>query len=290
MSIPLQIITDSAADLLPEERQTYDIAVAPLTIRFPEGQVPSETLTPDAFYNRLRAMLPAIPTTSMSSLGQLAALYRKALSAGKRVLSIHISSGLSGTLQAAEDARHLTSEQDVTCWDCGTLSGGERFQVLAASLAARANWSLDAILTRLARIRSATEVVYSLETLDYLARGGRIGRVQALAGALLNIKPIIGVDHRDGRYSTVGRVRSLRQALDGMVKYLQGVYADAPLWVSVMHGQMDAQAEALAVRLQDRLQVARLELLRISPVLGVHTGPDIVGVAAVPMSLMDVQA
>ncbi|RMF46275.1 MAG: DegV family protein [Anaerolineae bacterium] len=282
----LQIITDSAADLLPEEREKHNVQVVPLTIHFPEGEIPSEAISPDSFYDRLKAMYPRIPTTSMPSPGQLGDLYRRAVEAGKHVLSLHLSSGLSGTFQAAEKARQLSAPDGVTCHDCGTLSGGQRFQVLAASMAARANWSLEAILKRLERIRAASEVVYTLETLEYLSRGGRIGRVQALAGALLNIKPIIRVDD-DGRYSTVGKVRSMRKAVNSIVQHLQSLYADVPLWVSVMHGQISAQAEALAQRVEERLNVARLEVLRISPVLGVHTGPGIVGVAALPMHLME---
>jgi DegV family protein with EDD domain len=130
-------------------------------------------------------------------------------------------------------------------------------------------------------------VLYTLDTLEYLARGGRIGRVQALAGALLNIKPIIGVDHKDGKYNNLAKSRTIAQALQTIADQLYSVYFDTPLWITVLHGRFAQQAGALAQGLSERLNVVRMETLRISPVLGVHTGPGIVGAAAAPMELFE---
>jgi DegV family protein with EDD domain len=283
----LRIVTDSAADLTPEETRWPEIQVAPLTINFPEGQVDAHSLSPDEFYHRLERMHPDIPTTAQPSAGILAGLYQRAAGHGE-ILSIHISSGLSGTLNAAHLAARQLAEGMVHLVDSLTLSGGQRFQVLAAAGAARAGWSREAILDRLAMIRCASEVVYTLDTLTYLAQGGRIGRVQALAGSLLNIKPIIHVDKADGKYSTLGRARSIRRALMDIANHLAEVYAgQGALWVSVMHGTFSEQAEALADLLGQRLDVGKIEILRISPVLGVHTGPGIVGAAVMPLHLVE---
>jgi DegV family protein with EDD domain len=282
----LKIVTDSAADLLPEEISALGITVVPLSIQFPEGEVQSEQLTPDEFYARLQAMQPEIPTTTLPSPGIFADIYRKLEHAKEEILSIHISSGLSGTFESARLGAKA-SGVDVTLINTLTLSGGQRFQVLAASLAAKAGHSKEAILKRLEQIRTATEVVYTLETLKYLQRGGRIGRVQALAGSLLKIKPVIKVEKDDGKYSTAGTGRTIRQALAMIVDHLAKAYPpETRLWLSVMHGQFSEGAENLAQLLQEKLNVARLEKLRISPVLGVHTGPGIVGVTAMPMALM----
>lgn len=280
------IVTDSAADLLPDEIEALGITVVPLYIQFPEGEVKAEDISPDEFYDRLQAMRPEIPTTAMPAPGMFAEIYREIAQKGREIISIHISSGLSGTIEAAR----LGATQagvDVTLVDTKTLSGGERFQVLAAALAAKAGWSKEAILERLEHIRAATEVIYTLETLEYLARGGRIGRARALLGSLLKIKPVIMVDKADGKYSTVGQARTLQRALRMIVDHLAQVYEpQTPLWLSVMHGQFATPAEKLAQLLRERLSVAKLEVLRISPVLGVHTGPGIVGVTALPMTLM----
>lgn len=281
----MNIVTDSAADLTPDDIAAYGLTVAPLTIQLPEGERRSEELSPDDFYDRLEAMQPAIPTTNQPSPGLLAELYRRA--AGP-VVSIHISSGLSGTANAARLAATDFAPGEVTVVDTLTLSGGQRFQVLAAAIAARAGWPAAAIVELLGRIQAQTEVIFTLETLSYLARGGRIGRVQALAGAVLNLKPLIDVSHGDGKYNTVGKSRTLPRALADLAEHLAGLYpGGGPLWVSVMHGRLPEQAERLAGLLRERLTIGQLEVLRVSPVLGVHTGPGVVGAAVMPLRLLE---
>jgi DegV family protein with EDD domain len=270
------------------ELQAFGVIEAPLFIQFPDGEVKSSDISADDFYNRLRAMQPGIPTTAQPSAGIFAQLYRQVAETDREILSVHISSGLSGTSQAAQlGASQVSKDAAVTVWDTLTLSGGERFQVLAAAAAAQAGWSLAAIQQRLTDLRAQTEVIYTLETLEYLARGGRIGRVQALAGALLKVKPIIRVEHHDGKYSTVSKSRNISQALTTIAEHLHSTYGATPLWVTVLHGQFGVQADALTNLLIGKLNVAKLEVQRISPVLGVHTGPGIVGAAVVPMSLLE---
>ncbi len=279
----IQILTDCAADLFPQEREALRIAEAPLYIQFPDGEVDARTITPDEFYDRLQAMYPDIPSTAQPSAGVFTQLYEKLAAQADEILSLHISSGLSGTINAARNGAAALKEKAVSVWDTMTLSGGQRFQVLAAALGAQAGWSLEAIQQRLAEIRAQTEVIYTLETLEYLARGGRIGRVQALAGSLLKVKPVIHVDKTDGKYSTLGKNRTIKRSLDFISDYLQQTYGDEPLWAMVLHGRFHSAADDLAQKLQQNLNLARLEIGRISPVLGVHTGPGIVGVAVTPM-------
>lgn len=285
----MKIVTDCAADLSAEEIATLDIEVAPLFIQFPEGEINSADIAPDEFYRRMEQMQPEIPTTAQPSPGIFAELYEKVAKKGEEMLSIHISSGLSGTIESARLGAKQMVEGLVNVVDSMTLSGGQRFQVLAAAMAAKNGWQKTAILERLQAIREATEVVYALDTLKYLARGGRIGRVQALAGALLNLKPVIHVDKMDGKYTTVSKARTMKRALGEIASHLENLYgSEEPLWVSVMHGKAPEQAEALANLLKQRLNIAKAEVLRISPVLGVHSGPGIVGATVVPMRLMDV--
>jgi DegV family protein with EDD domain len=283
----IKIVTDSAADLPAAEADELGITVAPLSINFPEGEIKSSEISPDDFYNRLEAMQPKTPTTSQPSAGSFADIYRELLQTNQEILSIHISSGLSGTVSSAVTAAKEVGEKLVHVVDSLTLSGGERFQVLAAARALKSGWSLAEVVERLKQIRLATEVVYTLDTLTYLARGGRIGRVQALAGALLNLKPIINVDKADGKYNNSGRARTIRKAMQEIASHLQGLYGKQQLWVSVMHGRYQEKADELADMLRDGLNVGRLEILRISPVLGVHTGPSIVGATVVPMKLLE---
>src|SRR5512141_641236 len=223
----MKIVTDCAADIPADELKRLDIIQAPLFIHFPEGEVNSADISADEFYDRLEAMRPAIPTTAQPSGGMFAELYRRVERAEEQILSIHISSGLSGTLNAARQAVDVLGRQaQIKLWDTLTLSGGERFQVLAAAMASKAGWTLQAIQDRMAKIRESTEIVYTLETLEYLARGGRIGRVKALAGALLNLKPIIRVEHSDGKYSTVTSARTMPKAIGSISDHLHGMFGD----------------------------------------------------------------
>jgi DegV family protein with EDD domain len=282
----MKIITDSAADLTLADLSQGAVIVAPLLIQYPEGEVTAESIGADAFYRRLAAMQPQVPTTAQPSLGALTELYRGAGVQGDEVLAIHISSGLSGTANTARQAA-AAAGPNVHVVDSLTLSGGQRFQVLAAGRAAAAGWLLASILERLRAIREATEVIFTLETLEYLQRGGRIGRVQALAGALLNLKPLIHVNPADGKYDTVGRARGFKRALGDLADYVGRRYGGrTPVCVSVMHGQAEEGAAALAALLRERLSISQLETLRISPVLGVHTGPGVVGAAVVPAELL----
>jgi DegV family protein with EDD domain len=283
----MKIVTDCAADMSAQELEDLDVVQAPLFIQFPEGEVNATEISADEFYNRLEAMRPAIPTTAQPSSGLFAELYRQISKVEKNILSVHISSGLSGTINSARDGgEQVKGEANVRYWDTLTLSGGERFQVMAAALGSRANWALHAIQERLEKIRARTEVIYTLDTLEYLARGGRIGRVKALAGALLHLKPVIRVD-TDGKYSTVTSGRTIGKSINAIAEYLVNKYARTPVWVTVLHGRFAEKADLLANELKSRLNVARLEVARISPVLGVHTGPGIVGAAVVPMELME---
>lgn len=282
----MKIVTDCAADMSNEELEKLGVVQAPLFIQFPEGEVNSADISADEFYNRLEAMRPQIPTTAQPSSGIFAELYRKLAQIDKNILSVHISSGLSGTINSAHDGgEQVKDEANVSFWDTLTLSGGERFQVMAAALADKAGWAMDKINERLTRIREKTEVIYTLDTLEYLARGGRIGRVQAMAGALLNLKPVIRVD-TDGKYSTVAKGRSIGKSMSIIADHLVEKYGNAPVWVTVLHGRFAEKADLLTEEFKQKLNVAKLEVHRISPVLGVHTGPGIVGAAVVPMELM----
>ena len=283
----MKIVTDCAADMSVHELEELEVVQAPLFIQFPEGEVNSTNISADDFYNRLEAMRPQIPTTAQPSGGIFAELYRKVAQTDQDILSIHISSGLSGTINAARDgAAQVKDEIRVSHWDTLTLSGGERFQVIAAALASKAGWAMQTIQEKLTAIREKTELIYTLDTLEYLARGGRIGRVQAIAGALLNLKPVIRVDS-DGKYSTVATNRTLNKSMTAIADHLVEKYGKTPVWVTVLHGRFAEKADLLAKELKQKLNIAKIEIQRISPVLGVHTGPGIVGAAVMPMELVE---
>lgn len=282
----MKIITDRAANLSQTEEASLGLTVAPLYIQFPGQEVESSEIEPDELYDRMEAIKPVIPTTAQPSAGQFAQLYQRIAQSGEDILSIHISEGLSGTIQSARLGAKQVLNAKVTIFDSMTLSGGQRFQVLAADLASRAGWAVGQVVELLTRIRDQIEVIYSLDTLEYLEHGGRIGRVQSLVSSLLNIKPVIHVDKTDGKYSTVGKARTLGKTLEVITDHLVSLYAEEPLWVTVLHGRLANEADELMNQLKSRLNVRKEETMRVTPILGVHTGPGIVGVAAMPLDIL----
>ncbi len=284
----MKIVTDCAAYMLAEELEKFGIIQAPLYIRFPGEEISALDIEADDFYDRLEAMRPDIPTTSQPSSGLFEGLYREIAKTDKDIFSIHISSGLSGTLGSARmGAEQVGDNANVMLWDTLSLSGGQRFQVLAAALGERAGWSMQAIQERMAEIRQKNELAYTLDTLEYLQRGGRIGRVQGLMGSLLKLKPVISVEHSDGKYNALGKGRTLPKSIEMISDYFAKVFQNTPLWATVYHGRFSEGAQAIAKSMAEKLNIAKLEMTRISPVLGVHTGPATVGASVVPMALME---
>ena len=283
----MKIVTDSAAEITDEEIKAWDIHVVPLLIEFPGEEIASDDLSADDFYNRLRAMVPQVPTTTQPSIGMFVDTYQPLVEAGEELISIHISTGLSGTAQTARAASLQVSGSRITVVDTLTLSASERFCVLIAAMAAKKGWSCPQIVKRLDAIHTQSDIAFTLDTLDYLARGGRIGRVQALAGSILKLKPIITVEKNDGKYSTLGRGRTLQQTMATIVDHFLLKFGSAPVWITLMHGQSPDAASIFESMLRAKLNVARLDIRRVSPVLGVHTGPGVVGAGVIPMTLVE---
>jgi DegV family protein with EDD domain len=283
----MKIITDCGAEFTQDELRILGITQAPLYINFPDESINSADIEPDDFYDRMEAMTPKIPTTSQPSSEIFKKIYGELSSQDPDLLSIHISSGLSGTINSAQIAsEELAGKANISIFDSLNLSGAQRLQVLAAARAAISGWSIERTLQRLKEIRAQTETIFTLETLDYLARGGRIGRVAGLLGHILKIKPVINVDHKDGKYTTTGKTRTLPQALDIITQFLIQKYGTTPLWVNLMHGRFQDMADSLSALLKENVNISKLDIFRVSPVLGVHTGPGVVGVSVVPMELM----
>ena len=283
----MKIVTDSAAEITHDEMKAWDIHVVPLLIEFPGEEIASDDLSPDDFYNRLRAMVPQVPTTTQPSVGMFVDTYQSLVDAREELLSIHISTGLSGTANTARAASQQVPGSKITVVDTLTLSASERFCVLIAAMAAKKGWPCARIVERLEAIRTEGDIAFTLETLDYLARGGRIGRVQALAGSLLKLKPIITVEKTDGKYNTLGRGRTLQQTMAMIVDHFVAKFGSTPVWITLMHGQIPDTATIFESMLRAKLKVVRLDIRRVSPVLGVHTGPGVVGAGLIPMRLAE---
>lgn len=281
----MKIITDNGADLPADWLAQHDVTAVPLHITWENGDS-ADGLDQAAFYERLaREQQP--PKTSQPSAGEFKMLYEQVAADDPDILSIHISSGLSGTLQSAQAAAQMVPQANITTADALTLSGAEGWQVRAAVAALEAGDSLEKILEKVARVRQAAETVYTLETLHYLMLGGRIGRVKGTVGSLLNIKPLITVEQEQGTYVQVGSGRGLKKAVRNLVEYVaRHVGEGAEIHCQVAHAQAPDLAERLKSLVERRFQVCWVPMCEISPVLGTHTGPGLVGLAFAPSAAL----
>jgi DegV family protein with EDD domain len=281
----MQIVSDRGMDMSPEQMAGLDIHLVPLTLTL-EGKTyrSGVDITPDEFY-RLLASTESFPTTSQPSAGDLAELYRKLAADDPDILSIHISSGLSGTVNAARAGAEMVPEAHVTIFDSKTLSGAEGWLVEAAARAVKLGWSKERILALLERISAVTDTLYTLATLRYLIHGGRINHIKGLLAQVLNIKPLIGVEKERGTYVQHGQARTLDKAILKIADCVMERFAPGTeMRFQVLHGHNASGAALLRHRLEQLFTCTFLPTGSIAPVLGAHTGPGLVGLAFAPIS------
>lgn len=277
------IVTDAACDLLPGVVREYDIRFTPLKILFgTEVYHSGVDITPAQFYERL-ARGDVHPTTSQPTVVEFKELYRALGQEGRPILSIHLSEGLSGTVNAARQAARDMPDLDITVYDSGTLTAALGLQVMAAARAARAGYEIPRILPLLKDTLHAGSMLFSVDDLSYLHRGGRIGSVRYHVGQALSIKPVVTVAQsgdKQGTYVPAGRARSLTKVIDVFLKLIEEqVGRGNPLRAITMYGDDPTLAEELNERLAEMFDCVYLEKLPTAPVLGVHVGPKALGVS-----------
>ena len=282
----MQFVTDSGTDLslTSEQMSELNIHVVPLTVTL-DGQSYREGLDiePEEFYRLLEAS-DSLPVTSQPSPGDLVDVYRQ-LAADPEIISIHISSGLSGAVNAAQLAAELVPEAKITVIDTKTLSAAAGWQVEAAARAAKAGWSKEKILGLMENISSASDSLYTLKELKYLIHGGRISHMKGLIASLLNIKPIIGVEKEGGTYVQLGQVRTFKRAMAGLAEQMVKQHGHgSALRVQVRHSNNPEGAAVLHEEVDKRFDCTWLPTETISLVLGAHTGPSLVAAAFAPQS------
>ncbi len=284
----MQIVTDSGTDLnlSKEELDDLNIHVVPLNVRLDdENYREGVDIQPKDFYPLLKKS-EGMPTTSQPSAGEIAATYQKILETDADILSIHISSGLSGTYNSAVAAAELHPEANITVVDTKTLSAAAGWQVEAAARAVKAGWSIDKVIPLMERISEASDSIYTLEELQYLIHGGRISNMKGLIASVLNIKPLIGVEKVNGTYVQLGQSRTFKRAVEGLVKIISDKHSvGTPLRVQVLHAFNFEGAERLRDSIDKTFECTWLPEGHISLVLGAHTGPSMIGAAYAPQAV-----
>lgn len=239
------------------------------------------------FYARLRTD-PELPTTSQPSIGDFLAVWEPLLDQGRDIVSIHLASGISGTCEAARQARELLRERGeherIEVIDSESACGGVGLLALAACAAAQGGADRAAVVERVRETRRVLKMWFCLDTLEYLRRGGRVGKAQAWLGTTLRIKPILSMERE---IVPVERVRTAGRAFERMVQYARELHeAGSDGWV-VQHIQAPEQSQRLIERCREIFDSEPVFTSEVGPVIGTYTGPGLIGVGAVPRTLLD---
>lgn len=270
------IVTDSTSDIPPALAEKYGIEVVPLTLMFGEEAFRDNIdMTPEQFYERLPRS-PQLPTTSQPSPVEYMKVYSSILERypDSRILSLHISSGLSGTYQSAVLAKSMLEEKGevITVVDSLSASYGFGFMVVAAARMAAEGKAPAEILESVEKLRQSRKLYFLVDTLEYLQKGGRIGKASAVLGTLLNIKPILSID-AEGIIYAVEKVRGRKKAVARMIELFKG---DLPgvdkINVAVGHTAEPAYGEEFLQELAGHFTLEEKVLTNVGPVVGSHVG------------------
>ena len=275
----IAIVTDSTADLARDLVEQRDITVVPLTVTL-DGQsyLDGVEIQADEFYAKLVAS-GQMPTTSQPSPSRFASAYERLLAAHEQVISLHISSKLSGTFEAASLGAGMVASDRVHVVDTQMVSMPLAQLVLAASAMAASGGTVESVLEGVRSIQESLHVYFMVATLEFLRRGGRIGRAGALVGSVLQVKPVLTL--QDGQVAPLERVRTQEKALSRVIE-LAG-RGKGPVCALIGHATAPDAAERIARALEPRAE--SLIVAPLGPVVGAHAGPGTVGVSCYPAEL-----
>ena len=276
------IVTDSTSDLTPQLARSRSISIVPLTLNF-EGLtlLDGVDIRPSEFYRRL-PNATTHPTTSQPSPGRFAETYASLLESHAEVVSIHISEKLSGTFASATQGAAMTDPDRVHVVDSQVVSMSLGLLALAASQLAAGGADAKAITERLEAMRPQVQTYFSVATLEFLRRGGRIGNASALLGSVLQVKPVLCI--RDGLVTPLERVRTFERALTRVVELVREVDRGDGICAIVGHADAEVDAERIARELEPIADTLMIQPL--GPVVGAHAGPGVVGVGCYPAGLL----
>ncbi len=272
----VHLVCDSTADLDPPFRAAHDVRVVPLKVIFGEETFADGIdLTAGAFYSRLAAPGP-FPRTSQPTPAEFETVFRELSADGGPIVCTTISSDLSGTYASATQARAALPELDIRVIDTRSVAPGHYAAVREAVRVVEGGGDADQVAAAIEAVRASVRVLFTVETLEYLRRGGRIGGARAMLGSMLDIKPVLEI--RGGVIEPVARVRTYPRAIDRVVEEFSRA-ADA--WggaeLIVAHADRPKIAAALVERMRSRAS-GQPALTMVGPVIGCHSGPGAIGV------------
>lgn len=275
------VVTDSTAYLSKELVTAYGITVVPLVVIWGDEELLDNVdIGPEEFYERL-STAQVMPSTSQVTIQTFADTFKKLHAEGYDILTVVISSALSGTMDSAIQAKKLVPDANIALVDSQSTSLPLAFMALAAARAAKRGASLQECVQVVEAVRAHTQMFFAVDTLEFLHRGGRIGGASRFLGTALGLKPILYLE--DGKVEALEKVRTTKRAHGRLVELInEGVNGKSPInFVGVVHAASEETATQLMNDVEEKFNPHELMLASISPVIGTHTGPGTLGIAYV---------
>jgi len=278
----LGIVTDGAADILPAWEKDFDIKVIPINVHFGEKTyIQNVDLNFDQFYKLVDDKSNTFPKTSQPSPHQFVEFYKQNFEPGSTILSIHITSKLSGTYASAvAAAEELKGTYNVITFDSLGGSMGTGFMCRIARQMEREGKSVDEILHYLESIRDKVHVILTLDTLEYARRSGRVGTLSAALASILNVKPIARL--QDGLVNMIEKVRTRKAALDRVIVIGKDLVGNKPVLLGVVHARDIESGKALLEEAKKHFNIKSAEITDLSISLAINFGPGTVGLVLYP--------
>ncbi|MBP1919755.1 DegV family protein [Youngiibacter multivorans] len=269
----IKIVTDSTADLTRELIEEYDIEVVPLTVHIGEESFKDGSLTLDEFFERMKKS-SSFPTTSQVNPQDFHDVYKKYLNEGYKILSIHISSALSGTGQSAQIAKDMLESEDIVIIDTMNVSAGIMISLIEAGKMVKAGKSLQEIEAEVRSHKDRIKLLAAFDTLENLVRGGRLSKAAGAVGGILGIKPILNI--KDGRLEMKDKVRGTKKALKALTDFAAEAKVKPGTEVVLIHAKADDMVNPIKAIFDSKGVSCRI--VPVGTVIATHGGPGFAGV------------
>ncbi len=282
----MKVVTDAAANLTPEKVAELGVEVVPFQVTFMDKTYKDGIdIHPEDLYRMYGEYPDEYVTTSQPSVGDFVTAYEKY--PAEEILSVHLSSGLSGAYSSAEHAARMVTNPNITIIDSHTVGPALGWMVEVAARGTQLGWSRERILDAMKLVKENTITMVSFSDLKHLIHSGRVNHLKSIFASMLKIKPIIGMNEVDGRYSNVGQEMTVNRAVRRMVNLVHARFNGQKLRVQLMHGSNLPGVDLLRSVVHEVLDAVEDQLVPVTLVLGAHAGPTVIGLAAAPQAVFD---
>lgn len=271
VAVGIQIITDNCCDLPDELLQRFDIAVVPLRVRFGDEEISPVDFDNDLFYSRLKTS-SQLPSTSQPTPGEFLEQYKKSLRLNQEIISIHLSSGISGTVQSANIAAEMLPGKSIHVIDSRKASVGLGLMVLEAARMAQSGGNLADIINRMEEMQRRMRCIFVVGNLEMLIKGGRLSKTKGMLANAMDIKPVLHMDEA-GKIVPFSKARGYRGARNKLIELMNELGSDlGRQTVGICHSACPSEAEFLKNRMLEKFNVPEIIIGEIGPVIGSHVG------------------